>query len=51
MSPVRESTEPVDPPRTLSQRLGAILWPSFFSAGVATMVCFAFVDPMELCAI
>lgn len=36
------------PPRPLAQRVGAILWPSFFSAGVTTMVFFAFVDPMEL---
>lgn len=36
------------PVRPLSQRLGAILWPSFFSAGVATMVFGAFVDPFEL---
>ena len=36
------------PPRPLAQRVGAILWPSFFSAGVATMVFFAFVDPLAL---
>lgn len=36
------------PPRPLSQRLGAILWPSFFAAGVATMVCFALIDPLTL---
>ena len=36
------------PVRPLSQRLGAILWPSFFSAGVATAVFGALVDPMEL---
>ena len=34
------------PPRPLVQRVGAILWPSFFAAGVATMVFFAFVDPL-----
>lgn len=39
------------PPRPLVHRLGAILWPSFFAAGVATMVLFAFVDPIELAAI
>ena len=40
---------PVDhPPRPLAQRVGAILWPSFFAAGVATMVFFAFVDPLQL---
>ncbi len=36
------------PPRPLAQRLGAILWPSFFAAGVATTVFFAFVDPLAL---
>ena len=36
------------PPRPLVQRVGAILWPSFFAAGVATMVFFAFVDPLAL---
>ena len=32
----------------LSARFGAVLWPSFFSAGVATTVFFAIVDPVEL---
>lgn len=36
------------PPRPLAQRVGAILWPSFFAAGVATMVFFAVVDPLLL---
>ncbi|MFT3761351.1 MAG: hypothetical protein QM761_01830 [Pseudoxanthomonas sp.] len=31
-----------------ARRIGSILWPSFFSAGVCTMVFFAFVDPLEL---
>ncbi len=40
---------PSDPPQQPTvQRVGAILWPSFFSACVATMVFFAFVDPLEL---
>lgn len=40
---------PMDHPELpLVQRVGAILWPSFFSAGVATMVFFAFVDPLQL---
>jgi hypothetical protein len=34
------------PPR--SATWGAILWPSFFSAGVATMVVFALFDPLDL---
>lgn len=36
------------PPRPLTQRVGAIAWPSFFAAGVATTVFFAFVDPLTL---
>lgn len=36
------------PPRPMAQRIGAIVWPSFFAAGVATMVFFAFIDPLEL---
>jgi len=36
------------PPRPLAQRIGAIAWPSFFAACVATMVFFAIVDPLAL---
>ena len=36
------------PPRPMAQRIGAIAWPSFFAAAVATMVFFAFVDPLAL---
>lgn len=36
------------PPRPLVQRLGAILWPSFFASAVATAVFFFFVDPLAL---
>ena len=44
-----EAERPFDhPPRPLAQKVGAILWPSFFAAGVATMVFFAFVDPLQL---
>ena len=32
----------------LAQRVGAVLWPSFFSAAVATMVFFAIIDPLQL---
>lgn len=32
----------------LSQCLGALLWPSFFVAGVVTVVFFAFIDPVAL---
>jgi len=39
---------PEIPPRPLAQRLGAILWPSFFAAGVATMLFFGIVDPLVL---
>ena len=34
----------------LVARFGAVLWPSFFAAGVASMVFFAIVDPSELAA-
>jgi len=36
------------PRRTPVQRWGAILWPSFFAAGIATMVFFAIIDPEDL---
>ena len=36
------------PPRPLAQKVGAVLWPSFFSACIATMVFFAFIDPLQL---
>jgi len=42
---VAEAGDEIQP---LAQRLGAVLWPSFFAAGVATMVFFAFVDPLAL---
>lgn len=42
------ATPPEMPPRPLIQRVGAILWPSFFAAAVATVVLFAFVDPLLL---
>ena len=28
------------------QDIGAVLWPSFLSAAVASVLCFAFVDPL-----
>ncbi|WP_313398099.1 hypothetical protein [Stenotrophomonas sp.] len=34
--------------RPLIQRLGAVLWPSFFAAGVAAAVFFSMVDPLAL---
>lgn len=36
------------PRRSPAQKFGAVLWPSFFAAGVATMVFFAFFDPLDL---
>ncbi len=35
-------------PLPRAQRWGAVVWPSFFSAAVATMVFFALFDPVEL---
>jgi len=37
--------------RSALARWGAVVWPSFFAAGVATMVFFAIVDPLELAEI
>jgi hypothetical protein len=48
VNPIHSGTDFDHPRRSRSQKLGAILWPSFFAAGVATMVFFAFVDPIEL---
>ncbi len=42
------SPTPDPPPRPPAHCIGAILWPSFFAAGVSTMVFFAFVDPLTL---
>ena len=42
---------PADAPADAQPRaqvLGAILWPSFFAAGVATMLLFAHFDPLDL---
>lgn len=41
--------EPDNPARVrLIRVLGAVLWPSFLTAGVATMVFFANIDPLTL---
>ena len=45
---VRAETPFDHPPRPLAQKVGAVLWPSFFAACVATMVFFAFIDPLQL---
>ncbi|WP_430387705.1 hypothetical protein [Dyella sp. 20L07] len=42
-----KSREAASGPASL-QRVGAILWPSFFVAGVVTMVFFSQVDPEAL---
>ncbi len=36
------------PERHIATRVVMIMWPAFFSAGVATMLFFAFVDPLAL---
>ncbi len=41
--------QPDDPPASLgrlAQDVAVVLWPSFLAASVATMVCFAFLDPL-----
>ncbi|MDZ7828653.1 MAG: hypothetical protein U5K33_03890 [Halofilum sp. (in: g-proteobacteria)] len=47
MSPVNDEDErPGD--KRLIRIVGAVLWPSFLTAGVATMVFFANIDPLTL---
>ncbi|WP_282297658.1 hypothetical protein [Stenotrophomonas sp. PS02289] len=41
-------TPPMSRRRLLIRQWGAILWPSFVAAGLASMVFFAFVDPLRL---
>ena len=36
------------PSLPLIQRLGAVVWPSFFTAAVMSALFFAFIDPLEL---
>ena len=36
---------------SMARRFGAVIWPSFFAAGVATIVFFAVVDPLALAGI
>jgi len=38
-------------PAARLRRFGAVAWPSFFAAGVASVVFFAIVDPSELAEI
>lgn len=43
-----DDPKPDDPPAPLdrlAQNVAVVLWPSFLAASVATMVCFAFLDP------
>lgn len=47
MSPVSDLDERPGT-RRLIRVLGAVLWPSFLTAGVATMVFFANIDPTTL---
>lgn len=40
--------EPPPPWSVTAQTVAAVLWPSFLAAALATMLCFAFVDPEHL---
>ena len=44
----RAAKPPEQGPTPASQRVGAILWPSFFVAGVITTVFFTIEDPERL---
>jgi hypothetical protein len=48
---LRAPESEIDAPSPLAARLGAVVWPSFFAAGVATMTFFGVVDPQDLAAI
>ncbi len=43
--------QPESYPDSLVRRIGSVVWPSFFAAGVATIVFFAVVDPIALATI
>jgi hypothetical protein len=45
---VRPDDDPPIASLPWAQRFGVVAWPSFFSAGAATTVFFAFVDPLQL---
>lgn len=36
---------------SMIRHIGAVIWPSFFAAGVATIIFFAVVDPIALATI
>lgn len=40
-----------NPGDSMIRRVGAVIWPSFFAAGVATIMFFAVVDPVALATI
>lgn len=46
---LRRAEEPIRD--SMTRRFGAVLWPSFFAAGVATIMLFAVVDPIALATI
>ncbi len=48
MSKASQPNDFVPPPRPLVQRLGAIFWPSFLTAGLGTLVVFGLYDPIDL---
>jgi len=43
-----QAGDEADLPAVRLRRFGAVAWPSFFAAGVASVVFFAIVDPSEL---
>ena len=46
--PVSDAPRRDEAPKSWAQCCGVVAWLSFFSACVATMVFFAFVDPLQL---
>ena len=48
LSPQEEPRAPPPAWSSAAQTVAAVLWPSFLAAALATMVCFAFIDPEHL---
>jgi hypothetical protein len=46
--PTQQSTEPERPDLPVIQKIIAVLWPSFLTAGAATILFFTVFDPNEL---
>lgn len=48
MNPKPQTAEPADQTLPMVQRITSVLWPSFLTAGLATVVFFSVFDPLDL---